>query len=82
MKIKCIVDDREHLTSGKIYEVKDYKVISGKVYYCIKDDSGDYCMYSKDDFSLILIPSKLPTIFQKGGITFEESKHTAACRSG
>ena len=50
MKIKCIVADREHLTSGKIYEVKDYKVISGKVYYCIKDDSGDYCMYSKDDF--------------------------------
>ncbi len=51
MKIKCIVDDREHLTSGKIYEVEESKVVSGKVYYRIKDDSGNYYMYSKDEFT-------------------------------
>ena len=51
MKVKCIVDDRENLTSGKTYEVEESKVISDKVYYRIKDDSGDYYMYSKDEFS-------------------------------
>ena len=51
MKIKCIVEDREHLTLGKIYEVEESKMISEKVYYRIKDDSGDYYMYSKDEFS-------------------------------
>lgn len=51
MKIKCIVDDRKNLTKGKIYDVKEYKIIMGKIYYRIQDDSGEYYMYSRDEFT-------------------------------
>ena len=51
MKVKCIADDRENLTPGKVYEVLGCKaVVTGKIMYRIKDDSGQEYLYDKEEF--------------------------------
>ena len=51
MKVKCIADDRENLTPGKVYEVLGCKaVVMGKIMYRIKDDSGQEYLYDKEEF--------------------------------
>lgn len=54
MKVKCVVDDREHLTTGKIYEVKECKaVLANKIMYRIKDDAGGEYLYDKENFEIV-----------------------------
>ena len=54
MKVKCIADDRENLTTGKLYEVLGYKVVvMNKIMYRIKDDSGQEYLYDKEEFEVV-----------------------------
>ena len=54
MKVKCIADDRENLTAGKLYEVLGYKVVvMNKIMYRIKDDSGQEYLYDKEEFEVV-----------------------------
>ena len=54
MKVKCIADDRENLTPGKLYEVLGYKVVvMNKIMYRIKDDSGQEYLYDKEEFEVV-----------------------------
>ena len=50
MKVKCIADDRENLTPGKLYELLGYKVVMDRIMYRIKDDSGQEYLYDKEEF--------------------------------
>ena len=53
MKVKCVVDDREKLTAGKIYEVTECKtVLANKIMYRIKDDAGGEYLYDKETLKL------------------------------
>lgn len=55
MKVKCVVDDREHLATGKIYEVKECKaVLANKIMYRIKDDAGGEYLYDKENFEIVV----------------------------
>ena len=54
MKVKCVVDDRENLTAGKIYEVTECKtVLANKIMYRIKDDAGGVYLYDKENFEIV-----------------------------
>ena len=53
MKVKCIADDRENLTPGKVYELLDYKVVMDRIMYRIKDDSGQEYLYDKEEFEVV-----------------------------
>ena len=54
MKVKCIADDRENLTVGKVYEVTECKeVIMQKTMYRVKDDRGEEYLYEKDNFVIV-----------------------------
>ena len=54
MKVKCIADDRENLTTGKIYEVTECKeVILQKIMYRVKDDRGEEYLYDRENFESV-----------------------------
>ena len=54
MKVKCIADDRENLTVGKVYEVMECKeVIMQKTMYRVKDDHCEEYLYEKDNFEIV-----------------------------
>ena len=54
MKVKCITDDREHLTAGKIYEVIECKdVVANKTMYRIIDDDDRDYLYDKENFEIV-----------------------------
>ena len=54
MKVKCIADDRDNLTMGKIYEVTECKeVIMQKVMYRVKDDRGVEYLYDGENFEIV-----------------------------
>lgn len=54
MKVKCLADDRDHLTAGKIYEVTECKtVLANKIMYRIKDDAGRDYLYDKENFEIV-----------------------------
>lgn len=54
MKVKCVVDDRENLTAGKIYEVTECKtILANKIMYRIKDDAGGEYLYDKENFEIV-----------------------------
>jgi hypothetical protein len=54
MRVKCITDDREHLTAGKIYEVTECKEsVANKIMYRIKDDGDRDYLYDKDNFEIV-----------------------------
>ncbi len=54
MKVKCIADDRENLTAGKVYEVTECKEgIMQKIMYRLKDDRGEEYLYDGDNFEIV-----------------------------
>ena len=60
MKVKCIADDREKLTPGKLYEVLGYKEVMNRIMYRIKDDSGQEYLYDKEEFEEVENTGTMP----------------------
>ena len=52
MKVKCITNECIDLIEGKIYEAQ-IEYFHGHKMLCIKDESGDYYLYSMQDFEII-----------------------------
>ena len=52
MKVKCITKECIDLIEGKIYEAQ-IEYFHGYKMLCIKDESGDYYLYSMQDFEII-----------------------------
>ena len=52
MKVKCITKECIDLIEGKIYEAQ-IEYFHGYKMLWIKDESGDYYLYSMQDFEII-----------------------------
>ena len=52
MKVKCITNECIDLIEGKIYEAQ-IEYFHGHKMLCIKDESGDYYLYSMQDYEII-----------------------------